>query len=108
MAEQSGKSSGEIDRSELFRLLIESAADFAIFTIDPAGRATSWNPSAERLLGYAHDEIIGESADVIFTPQDRDDGIPALERRQPPRTARPWTNAGPCAATARVSGRPAC
>ena len=82
MAEQTCNSSGEIDRSELFRLLVESATDFAIFTIDPAGRVTSWNPGAERLLGYAQDEIIGKSADVIFTLEDQADGIPGLERRE--------------------------
>ena len=51
---------------ELLRLINESVADFAIFSIDPAGLVTSWNIGAERLLGYRQDEIIGKTADVIF------------------------------------------
>ena len=31
--------------------IVESAMDFAIYTVDPNGIATSWNPGAERLLG---------------------------------------------------------
>ena len=47
---------------ELLRLINESVADFAIFSIDPAGLVTSWNIGAERLLGYRQDEIIGKTA----------------------------------------------
>ena len=42
---------------EQFRLLIEGATDYAIFLIDPEGRVASWNPGAERILGYTAAEI---------------------------------------------------
>jgi len=67
---------------ELLRLVVESAIDFAIFSTDPNGLVTSWNAGAERVLGYAENEIIGRMADVIFTPEDRAAGIPDQERRQ--------------------------
>ena len=70
------------DPRELFELIVESATDFAIFTFGPDGAVTSWNPGAERLLGYKEEEIIGGNADVIFTPEDRDAGIPEEERRK--------------------------
>jgi PAS domain S-box-containing protein len=55
---------------ELLRLIVDSATDFAIFTVDPNGIVTSWNSGAQRLLGYTEAEIIGHSADVTFPPDD--------------------------------------
>jgi PAS domain S-box-containing protein len=66
---------------ELLRILLESAKDYAIFTIDPNGLTTSWSAGAQRLLGYPEDEIFGRSADVIFTPEDRASGAAEQERR---------------------------
>ncbi|HET8630555.1 MAG TPA: PAS domain S-box protein, partial [Thermomicrobiales bacterium] len=43
----------------LFRLLVESVADYAIFLLDPAGRVRTWNAGARRIKGYAAEEIVG-------------------------------------------------
>jgi len=67
--------------SELLRLIFESATDFAIFTMDPKGIATSWNSGAQRLLGYKDEEIIGTSVDVIFPPEEAGSEAAAEERR---------------------------
>jgi PAS domain S-box-containing protein len=69
-------------KEELFELIIESSTDFAIFTMDANGLTTSWNIGAERLFGYAEDEIIGVTADVIFVPEERKAGVPEQERSQ--------------------------
>jgi PAS domain S-box-containing protein len=45
---------------ELLRLLVQSAPDYAIFTLDPTGVVTSWNTGARRMKGYEADEIIGQ------------------------------------------------
>ena len=66
----------------MFELIIESSTDFAIFTMDANGLATSWNVGAERLFGYAEDEIVGVTADVIFVPEERKAGVPEQERLQ--------------------------
>jgi two-component system CheB/CheR fusion protein len=50
--------------------------------MDLTRRVTSWNPGAERLLGFEEEEILGQPADIIFTPQDRFEGIPASETGQ--------------------------
>ena len=71
-----------VGEAELFGRIVESATDFAIFAMDPNGAVTSWNVGAERLFGYAEGEIIGRSADVIFTPEDRAAGAPEDERRR--------------------------
>src|SRR5690606_38683217 len=57
----------ELQGSEArYRLLVDSLEDYAVFMQDDDGNVTSWNPGAERLLGYAEEEILGRSARVIF------------------------------------------
>jgi two-component system, chemotaxis family, CheB/CheR fusion protein len=73
---------------ERLRLIIESAVEYAIFSTDPERRVTSWSSGAERLLGFAAEEVMGRSADIIFTPED-------CERDEPQKEAR----------TARKEGR---
>ena len=67
------------EAEEYLRLMVESVKDVAIFTVDPQGRIVSWNPGAEHLFGYAEPEILGQGIDVIFTPEDRDAGVPERE-----------------------------
>src|SRR5829696_3369785 len=65
--------------AELFRLLVENTKDYAVFVVDLDGRVLTWNPGAKRVLGYDHDEIIGQSSFVTFTPEDRAAGVPERE-----------------------------
>ncbi len=53
-----------------YRAIVDSATDFAIFTIDFQGQITSWNPGAEKLLGWRATEATGEHSCMIFTPED--------------------------------------
>jgi PAS domain S-box-containing protein len=73
---------GRVSRDELYELIVESASDFAIYTIDQVGTTTSWNIGAERLFGYTETEMVQNGGDVIFTPEDRAAGVPDAERRQ--------------------------
>src|SRR5579883_1124002 len=66
--------------TEYFRLLMENVTDYALFGIDLAGRISTWNLGAERILGYQETEILGEPAEIIFTPEDRQADIPQQER----------------------------
>jgi PAS domain S-box-containing protein len=59
-----------------FRLLVETATDYAIFMLDPEGKVVSWNPGAERIKGYAAAEIIGQSFSSFYTEEDRRNGVP--------------------------------
>ena len=67
------------ESEERLRLLIESAKDFAIFSIDPQRRVRSWNPGAKAMFGYSESEILGRTADILFTPEDRAKGVPERE-----------------------------
>lgn len=67
----------ELRRSEeRFRVLVQSVTDYAIFMLDPSGQVSSWNTGAERIKGYAADEIIGEHFSRFYTDEDREAGIP--------------------------------
>ncbi|XYD12534.1 PAS domain S-box protein (plasmid) [Methylobacterium sp. NMS12] len=61
------------------RAVFDSAQDYAIILLDLDGRITDWNAGATRILGWRPEEMCGETADAFFTPEDRRDGIPAME-----------------------------
>ena len=69
------------DSEARYRLAVESATDYAIFTIDLAGRITGWNTGAQNLLGWDEDEVVGHPANVIFTPEDDRHAVPEEEMR---------------------------
>ena len=52
-----------------FRAVVETAAD-GIITIDAQGAIQSVNHEAERLFGYAHDELIGHNVKILTTAPD--------------------------------------
>src|SRR3954447_22308136 len=82
VGEERGRGNPAVPASDaLLQLVIESSTEFAIYTMDPVGLVTSWNIGAERLLGWAAQEILGRDGDVIFTPEDRAAGAPEAERR---------------------------
>ena len=64
---------------ERMRLILENVREYAIFTQDLERRVTSWNAGAERLLGYAQEEVLGQPGDLIFTPEDRAARAPEKE-----------------------------
>ncbi|CAN5522845.1 hypothetical protein BH09GEM1_BH09GEM1_25280 [soil metagenome] len=64
------------DDLELYRLLVESVADYAIYALDREGHILSWNIGAERLKGYSADEIVGQHFSRFFTAADAAEGVP--------------------------------
>jgi len=66
-------------QAELFRLLIETATDYAIFLLDPQGHVASWNPGAQRIKGYRADEIIGRHFSEFYPQEAIDRGWPEHE-----------------------------
>lgn len=67
------------DSEERLRLIVENARDYAIFITDPQDRVTDWFAGAETVFGWSAEEILGRSADLIFTPEDRAAGEPEKE-----------------------------
>lgn len=66
-------------RERLLDTILQSAIEYAIISMDLDGCVTTWNEGARRILGWEESEMIGQPADVIFTPQDRQAGVPAQE-----------------------------
>jgi PAS domain S-box-containing protein len=66
---------------EQFRLLVQGVTDYAIYLLSPEGKVASWNAGAERIKGYAPDEIIGKHFSQFYTEEDQAAGLPqkALE-----------------------------
>ena len=64
-----------------FRLLVQGVTDYAIYMLNPEGIVTNWNSGAQRIKGYAPEEIIGQHFSQFYTPEDRERGDPqrALE-----------------------------
>ncbi len=56
--------------AELFRLLVESVRDYAIFMLDPHGRVATWNAGAQRVKGYTANEIIGRHFSAFYPAAD--------------------------------------
>jgi len=55
-----------------FRLLVDGVADHAIYTLDPDGNVVDWNAGAQRIKGYAAEEIVGRHFSRFYTVEDRD------------------------------------
>ncbi|HEY8606765.1 MAG TPA: chemotaxis protein CheB [Noviherbaspirillum sp.] len=73
----------QLRRSEQrMRLVAASTRDYAIATLDLDGIVTSWNGDAERLFGYSEAEMIGRSAQVLYTPEDQARGAYQDELRR--------------------------
>jgi PAS domain S-box-containing protein len=67
------------DREQRLQLIVDSATDYAILTLDTERRVTSWSPGAAKAFGYRDEEIVGRLVDVLFTIDDRRAGMPAQE-----------------------------
>jgi formate hydrogenlyase transcriptional activator len=64
---------------ERLRSLVEEVKDYAIFMLDPTGRILSWNEGAQKIKGYAAEEIIGQHFSSFYTSEDIDRGKPNEE-----------------------------
>jgi PAS domain S-box-containing protein len=62
-----------------FRLMVEEASEYAIFMLDPDGRVSTWNLGAQRILGYAQDEIVEQRLSIFYPDRDIADGKPGRE-----------------------------
>ncbi|HJU27427.1 MAG TPA: CheR family methyltransferase, partial [Rhodanobacteraceae bacterium] len=64
---------------EQLRVAAESARDYAIMVLDENGIVTAWNSGATQLFGWTPAEMIGNTAERIFTPEDVAAGVPQQE-----------------------------
>ncbi len=67
------------ESEERYRLIVESARDYAIFTTDLKGRITSWNRGASEVLGWDEADALGRPSAIMYTPEDHAAGVPEAE-----------------------------
>jgi PAS domain S-box-containing protein len=67
---------------ERFRLMVEGVADYAIFMLDVNGRVATWNVGAQRIKGYAAEDIIGQHFSVFYPQEAKESGWPEHELRE--------------------------
>jgi PAS domain S-box-containing protein len=67
------------ESEEMFRLLVASVKDYAIFLLDPEGRIRTWNAGAQRIKGYTPEEIIGRHFSDFYPREDVEGGKPERE-----------------------------
>lgn len=63
----------------LLQVLVEAVREYAIFRLDPSGRVASWNTGANRLKGYAAQEIVGRHFSTFYRDEDVRSGKCELE-----------------------------
>lgn len=78
------RSAGE----EIFRLLVDSVRDYAIFMLDRHGLILTWNVGAQRIKGYSADEIVGRHFSVFYPDEDVRAGKCEYELEQATREER--------------------
>lgn len=79
---------------ERFRSLTHSSED-AIVARTPQGIVTDWNPAAERIYGYAADEVIGRSIEMF---------LPSHLREEDHQTLQTFASGGWCPTTRPSAG----
>jgi PAS domain S-box-containing protein len=60
---------------------LNSVTDYAIISMDLQGRATGWNTGAELVLGWTEQEMLGQTIERFFTPEDRAEDRMEVEMR---------------------------
>jgi PAS domain S-box-containing protein len=64
---------------EVFKLLVGSVKDYAIFMLDPHGHVMTWNEGAQRIKGYTASEIIGRHFSTFYTDESKKINHPEYE-----------------------------
>ncbi len=64
---------------ERFRLLVEGVTGYAIFMLNVNGQVETWNEGAQRIKGYAADDIVGKHFSIFYPQEAKDSGWPEHE-----------------------------
>jgi PAS domain S-box-containing protein len=68
-----------IPTSEFYSQIIDSLQDYSILTLDKDLKINSWSSGSVSIFGHASEDILGKTFDIIFTEEDRKNGIPQKE-----------------------------
>ena len=77
-----------LESEQVFRHLVGSVQEYAIFMLTPEGNIASWNPGAERLKQYKAEEIIGKHFSIFYPEIDLAWDKPGVELLEAAKTGR--------------------
>ncbi len=61
---------------ELYQKMLDEVQDYVIILINKEGIIQNWNRGAEKIKGYAAEEVIGKNFSIFYPPEDRANGLP--------------------------------
>jgi PAS domain S-box-containing protein len=73
---------------ERYRMIIENIDAYAIYTMDPVGKITSWEAGAQKMTHTTADEMLGKPYSIFFSREDVLAGLPERDLREAARTGR--------------------
>lgn len=68
-----------VPTAEFFSQIIDSLQDYSIFTLDKELNINSWSSGSVTIFGFETEEVIGKPFDIIFTEEDKKEGVPQQE-----------------------------
>jgi osomolarity two-component system sensor histidine kinase TcsA len=69
----------ELVKADIYRLLVNTVKDYAIFLLDPTGHIATWNTGASLLKQYKAEEVIGRHFSMFYGDEDNAAQIPEME-----------------------------
>jgi diguanylate cyclase (GGDEF)-like protein/PAS domain S-box-containing protein len=66
----------EQEEGKEFAYMAKHVSDYAIFLMDAQGIIRTWNKAAQKMKGYAEEEIVGKPLALLYTDDDRNKGHP--------------------------------
>lgn len=68
-----------VPSAEFYSQIINSLQDYSIFTVDKELHINSWNSGSTKIFQYTAEDIIGKPFEIIFTKEDKENGVPKQE-----------------------------
>ena len=66
----------------IFARVVDGLRDYAVILLDEAGRIQFWNPAARSIFGYEAEEVLGQSASLLFPADAKPQAALAAELEQ--------------------------
>jgi PAS domain S-box-containing protein len=76
----------------LLQLLADEAGEHALVELDASGHVMQWSAGAQRLHGYATQEIVGKHCSRLYTDEDRGANVPQQDLELAARNGRHTVN----------------
>ncbi len=74
--QQPGEKRMNENNDVMYRLLVQSVIDYALYMLTPDGIVANWNAGAIRAKGYQPEEIIGKNFECFYSAADRAKNLP--------------------------------